>query len=410
MRMEILKRISRDANIPGFRPGKAPINLLMKRFRKDTDELTRERVLSDALKLMESEEKDRILLSYSAEEVNESDEGAYEVLFRVVYIPSFELPQYKGIKITKKSEDVTDEEVTAYIAAIAKGYAAYSKEERPATAEDCIVIDFVATVDGKSPSEACGSDLGAIDKGEDYKLERDDAALSVLFGALVGAVAGEERVHEFDLDDSFAIPELRGKHIVFNCKVKEVQSVQIPDVESEEFLRNNNVPDSATLRSTVRKIIEREKKGQNRYNQHQQVFEFIVSQVDFPLPQKMIDMQIDTIVKERNKLEQESKGKTEEEIGTEARQDAVKMLRFFYTACAIAKKEGISATEREIAVEITGMAINEGVKDFRKYFAEMEAGGRIERIRETVVVKKTLDFMVEHADVTLEEGEQQSQP
>ncbi len=391
-RKEILKRFARGARIPGFRPGKAPMSVIIKHFQKDADDVLLTRLSDESFELIHNLNSDVTLVNISKSEINVQEDGSYELFFHVSFVPPFDIPRYEDIEVSQGNCDVNEEEVTDFLRDVAQSEATYTEVDRPATAGDRVTFDFNSTVEGKTPSEFCGRDLDFVECHNDYALNLNDS--SVLSKGLVGAVVGEDRVIDFVPDENFHIPELRGKHVLYSCKIKKIQSIQVSNIESEAFVSAHNAPDRSTLRARIRAILETSKKRADLDAQRVQISDFIASHVNFPLPQQLIETQAEAVL-ERSRTSVPANEMTRDE----ARKEAVRILHTYFTLCTIAEKESLVATDHDLAQRITEMALSEGESNLKSFTRKLQGEGRLNIIRSTATVDKTLDFLLKKVRV-----------
>lgn len=393
-RKDILNRFARSARIPGFRPGKVPMSVIIRHFQKDTEDVLLSRLSKESADLINALDADVQIVNTPNPEINVQEDGAYELLFHVSFVPPFELPRYEGIEISQVDNDVDEEEVSNFLRNLAWSEVTYTEVDRPATMDDRVILDFKSTVEGKSLSEFCGRDVSSLDSRSDCGLNLKNAFLPPLAEGLVGAVAGEERVVGFEPDENFYIPELRGKHVVFTCKIKKIQSIQVPDIESKDFVSAHGAPDLPTLRSSIRTILEASKKRDNINAQKTQISNYIASHVDFPLPRQIVEAQMNAVLGGLHASET-----VDDATRDSAREEAVRILHTYFTLCAIAEKEGLLVTDNDLAQKVTEIALSEGEKNIKSFIRKLQEEGRMDAIRATTTVDKVLAFLLEKARV-----------
>ncbi|MGB1260382.1 MAG: trigger factor, partial [Akkermansiaceae bacterium] len=235
-REKIVQAFSKQAKIPGFRPGKTPLSVIEKRFGEDIKTELEDRLINNACgEALKTNEDLRVLDFKQPKEKNLSPDGSFSFTMPLILAPVFELPEYKEIEVKLPSSDATDEEVQREIDGILERYADYSDiEDRPLQAEDIAVIDFTSTLDGQPLEEAVGQPVGVLGGKEDYWVVlKEDAFLPGFAKQLEGAAKDDTRDVKCSVGEDFPLEALRGKELDFNVTVKGIKSQTLPELNDE---------------------------------------------------------------------------------------------------------------------------------------------------------------------------------
>ena len=403
MRKKLLARYGQSARVDGFRPGKVPASVLLKRFGKEIEELLKEQIAEDARQKMFEENEELRVLSFSDMEVKEVEGGAYEAHSELTILPAFELPEYEGIEVTEESTEVSDEEVQEALQKYAESSATREPVERPATAEDTVVIDFKTSVEGKPTAEYCGKQIGFMEGREDYLLSLTDTFVPELSAGLVGAAPGEHRDIIAKLADNFLVTELQGKEVQFACDVKQVLERRVPEITVELF--KDLVPGESLdeIREEVRKNMKASKEQINEASKANQITDYLADKLDFPLPDSLVESQTEEVLW-RKKMSEIRAGnfKTSEDsdsLRDEARKDAIRSLHVYFALQQIADKEKISVSSGEMTNEVIRRAERDGESDIKAYIRKLQREDRITGISTSLIVSKVMDQLVKKAKV-----------
>ena len=280
---EIDKRLgdlARNARIPGFRPGKAPVRVIARRFGRQVRGEVVGDIMQESLVDALNQEQLRPAAAPRIAPV-ETDSGAglsYTVTFDV--LPDITLPAFESIEIARPAASVVDEDVDRMLETMRGQRRAWNAVERAALPSDRVVVDFEGIVDGK-PLEQAGATEMPIQLDARRMVEGFEEGL-------VGASAGEDRTLNLVFPESY--PEhLGGKPVTFNVKIRRVEEPELPDVD-EAFAESFGVADGGVeaLRSEVRANMERELAEGMRAVLKQRVMDALLTNVEIDLPQSMV--------------------------------------------------------------------------------------------------------------------------
>ena len=408
MRKKLLTRYGQGVRVAGFRPGKAPANVLLKRYGKEIEESVKEQVADEAQRKVFEEDKDLRVLNFSEMEVQEAEGGAYEVHSELTLLPAFDLPEYEGIEVTQKSTDVSDEEVQEALQKYAESSATREPVERAATAEDTVVMDFKTSVEGKPTAAYCGKPVGFMEGRENYRFSLTDSFVPGLSAGLVGAAPGEHRDITAKLSDTFPIAELQGKEMQFACDVKQVLERRVPEITAELFEAVMPGKSLDDVRAETRKNIKAAKEHMNETSKADQITNKLADQLDFPLPDSLVDRETESALQRKVYAAMQAgnfeASKNPDSMREEARKEAARSLRVYFALQEIAVKENISVSDYELMAEVTRMAQRDRESNIKAYIRKLQKQGRIMGIRLSLLTSKVMELLAKKAKVT-EAGE-----
>ena len=353
-------------NIPGFRKGKAPMNIVEKYYGKEI-------FYEDAFNEVVPEEFEQALKDNNIEAVSRPDidikqigKGQDLIFTAVVQTkPEAELGKYKGIEIKKIEYNVTDHDIEHELGHMQeKNSRLVSIDDRPVENGDITIIDFEGSVDGVP------FDGG---KAEGHELEIGSGSFIPGFeDQIVGMKIDEEKDINVKFPEEYFSKDLAGKDAVFKVKLHEIKKKELPELD-DEFAKDVSEFDTLKeLKDSIKEKLETQNNERAKYETQDAVIKAVSENTKLDIPSGMIELEIDNMLKDIEtrlsyqglKLEQYFKmmGQTEEEVRKEYEPQAIEGIKSRLTLEAIIKKEKIEATDEEIDAKIKEMAENYGKK------------------------------------------------
>jgi trigger factor len=415
-RKNIVKSFGSQAKIPGFRPGKTPNSVVEKRFAKDIREELESRLISAACsEAMKNDEELKVLNFKNPESLTHADDGSFSFVMPIILAPSFELPDYKGIEVKSPAVEATDEELQQELDGIAERYADYTDiEDRVLQANDIAIIDFTSTLDGKPLEEAIEKPAGILAGKEDYWVQiKEEAFLPGFSKQLEGAAAGDQRQVTCSVGDDFPIEELHGKELLFDVTVKGIKEQKLPELddafvaETLQFGKDKTIDD---LKELISEQITQQKKQKAEESTVNQIVEHLLAKVDFPLPEEMIAAEAQGSADDMVARGAQA-GLSDEEIAAQqagiiatAQIQARNNLKTNFILQEMAQAEGIDVNEAEVLQRINAMA-GQLKKSPKVLIKELQRSGRISSLKNSILIGKAIDFLVDNAKVEEVEAE-----
>ncbi len=412
LKADITKSYSKNAQVPGFRPSKAPLNLIAKRYASAIEEELESQLLEDVQKKTLAENEKLMVLDFQDVKSNFTDEGTFTVEATLTIIPEFELPEYKGLAVTIPTTEVSDSEVDETLQKYAESSAKHEPVERAAEMDkgDICVINFTTSIDGQKLSEACGKDVGFMDGREGHWVEMaEDRFMPGLAEGLVGASAGDSREIMITLKEDFPLSDIASKEVLFTCEVVEVREKQVPEVNEELFAAALPGKSLAEIKEIVRENMTQGKVESNDEAKIDQVTEQIADNLTFALPDALVERELDNTV-QRKMYEAMQSGNYDvmnkvDELREATREETKRNLRVYFAIQLIAQRESIVATDNEVYGQIAQMAAKEEEKNLRTYMRKLVKENRITGIRQSIITSKVLELITRNAEVTIKQDD-----
>lgn len=393
------------AAIRGFRPGKAPLAVVEKRYAKDIEEEVRRRIVPEAFREAVRSKKLNIVHVPGVEDVREAQKGATFSFSAVVDLaPEFRLPEYKGIAVKKTDATVTEGDVEAVLERLRDQRADYRPVEREVRQDDYVVISYTGSCEGQ-PIEELVPQVPQLGRQEKFWIWIKDDIFLPGFGAqLVGARAGESRTVTVDFPADFAQEALRGKKGVYETTVEEVREKVLPALD-EAFAQEVAHCGLEELKARLRANIEADKAQRARADHLRQIFEHLRSKADFDLPESSVQSETQRalidIVRENQMrgIPEQMLEEKKEDIFNAAQTSARDRVKLAFIIGKIAEAEKIEVTADELNQEILRLAEESGlsVEKFVKRVRDNDSLGDIE---EAVLRRKTVEFLLQSAVIS----------
>ncbi len=270
------QKIAQQINIPGFRKGKVPPQIIERQFPG----AAREEALNDILgtKYVEALQANDLtpLAQPDVEVVKYDDEGPLEFTAEVDIKPEITLPSTDGLEASVDDLEVTDEDVTEQVGALRGRFGTLIDVERPAQEGDFVVIDLKATKDGETVE-------GAEIAGFSYEVGRG-GMIDGLDDALTGVSAGEEKVFTSQLVNG----DLVGEDVEVAVTVNQVQEQELPELDDDFAQMASEFDTFAELQDDVRERLTRGKRLEQAAAARDAVLEALLEKVEVPLPESLV--------------------------------------------------------------------------------------------------------------------------
>jgi trigger factor len=400
----VVAKIGRQAKLPGFRAGKVPQAMLLSRYDKEIKAEVLEQLLNEGYRGMIAQEKLEVA---SSPEVKEMESLVFELgqpfMFQVAceYAPSFDLPEYKGLHLSRESAAVNEEQVDEAVTSWLESRQTFVKLDRPAQQQDMLQVSYRAELpEGLELPEKAEYLVKAENS---WLVLREPEMLPGVMTALVGVNAGDEKDLTLQFPADYREEALAGKSLPYHFSIKEVHGMQVPEL-TEELAKEVGTEGIDDLRSKMKEQLEEQMKRTQEAQLRQQATTTLLSGFDFPLPPTQLKQEKEAILK-RYYDEEVRQGKNPDELrdmsqemATRAEEEAVSNLRRHFVLDAIAKAENITVSNNEISSMVSYFARYERVSP-KVMFKRMQENGQIPSLMENLTVNKVIDKLIEWADI-----------
>ena len=387
-------------NIPGFRKGKAPMQIVEKYYGKEIfyedafNEVAGE-ALEEAVK-----ENNLEIVSRPDIEVTQIEKGK-DLIFEAIMQtkPEAELGKYKGIEIKKIEYNVSDEDIEHELGHMQEHNSRMiSIEDRPVESGDIATIDFEGFVDGKAFE-------GGKAEGHDLEIG-SNTFIPGFEDQVIGMKIDEEKDIKVTFPKEYFSKDLAGKEAIFKVKVHEIKKKELPELD-DEFAKD--VSEFDTLKELKEDIKAKQQKQNDekaKYETQDAVIKAVCENIKVEIPSGMVEMEIDNMLKDIEqrlsyqglKLEQylQMMGKKEEDMRKEYEPQAIEGIKSRLALEAVIKAEKIEASDKEIDEKIKEMAKNYGKENDEEFMKNENVRNYI---KQGIESEKAIDFLVENAKI-----------
>lgn len=281
-----LGEIGRTINLPGFRPGKVPMQILRKRFGSSVLGEVLESTIQGSSAEAIREHNLRPALPPKVDIVSFSEGTDLEYKMALEVLPDIPEPRFADVSIERLVVEVPDEDVDRAIERIAEQQRKSEAVDRPAESGDVIVAD----VEGRAGEQEIP---GA--NGKDRQIALGSGNFITGFEEqLIGATTGERRTVRVTFPEDYGVAEFAGKEAVFTVDVKEVRQ-RLPIVMDDDLGRAVGLESLAELRQEVQQQMQRDYNAASRLRLKRALLDRLAETHDFPVPPGMVEMELDSI-------------------------------------------------------------------------------------------------------------------
>ena len=396
-------------NIPGFRKGKAPMNIVEKYYGAQI-------FYEDAFNEVATEAYDEALeankidaVSRPVVDIKQMEKGKDVIFTAVVQTkPEVELGKYKGIEIPKVEYKVEEKDIEHELGHMQEHNSRLiTVDNRALENGDIATIDFEGFVDGVA------FDGG---KAEGHELEIGSGSFIPGFeDQLVGMKIDEEREIKVTFPKEYFSKDLAGKEAMFKVKLHEIKRKELPELD-DEFAKDVSEFDTlAELKASIKEKIEKNNEQRQKYETEDLAIKAVCEDVKVDIPSGMVEFEVENMMKDfeqrlsyqRLNLDQYLKmiGKTEEEMKKEYEPQAIEAIKSRLVLEAIIKAEKIEASEDEIKAKMEEMA-----KNYGKKVEEISENENLKKyLKEGIESEKALEFIVSNAKFTAKKAEKKAE-
>ena len=400
IREDAVDELADKAQVPGFRIGKAPRELLLKRFKEEISSDIKQKVLMSSLDQLSDDNSIQPITepTLDVESLSIPDSGDFCYEFEVEVRPDFDLPEYSGLSIDVAKGDVSEDEFAAHKEEYLASFGSRETTAEPAAEGDFVSCALTFTHDGKEIRKVANTSLQLR-----QTVKFQDASLDGFADLMAGVSAGDERSAKVTISMQSPIVEMRGEEVDVTIQVSEVQRLVLPTLDAE-FLERFGCDTPEELDEQLRASMERQIEYQQRQSAREQILKQIIESSDWELPESLVRKQTDNALR-REILEMSQAGFTREQIMTrenELRQNALEgtrqALKEHFVLDRVATEEEIDCSPADIEAELLTMSFQSG-ESVRRIRARLTKSGMIENLEAQLRERKAIDFLIDKATV-----------
>lgn len=351
------EKVSQEVKIEGFRPGKAPFEILKQKIGEMT-------ILEESAKIAINKTLEKVFTEHIKEEIIGQPQVDISKLapenplgYRVVVsvLPKIELGKYRGLNLKRKEVEISEEEMEKALGQLREMRAKEMIADKKVDEGDKVIVDINMYLD-KVPLEGGQSKDTAVIIGKDYLVPGFDKKL-------IGAKKGDRREFSLPYPKDYYQKNLAGKMVEFNVKIKEVYNRELPEL-NEEFAKILGSKSLTELKESFKENMKAEKVHEAEHKLESEIIEKIVKDTKFgELPEVLVNSEAQsmiaeleqTVVNQGGKFEDylNSISKSKDQLLLDLAPNALDRVKGALVIREVAKREKIQATEKEIDEKLT---------------------------------------------------------
>ncbi len=392
-------KLARNVKMPGFRPGKVPRKIFEAQYGIG---VITERAMEDLVpeKYAEAVEEHKLEpIARPQMELLPEEEGAPLRFKAVVTVrPQFDLKDYAGIEVTEQPTEAGDAELETALETLRRDAATLVPTDRAVQLGDTATLDYMGKIDEVAFD-------GGTATGEPTEI-LESRFIPGFASGIVGMKAGETKDITAHFPDDYSNTELAGKDAIFTITVHEVKEPEMPVLDDEFAKRVARLDSVDELKTDLRRRLTERVKENARRAQSQQILDRLLETHEVPLPAVLVERETEGLIDESKQYvsrfgttwEQylEQTGKTEADVRAEYATEAEKRVKTTLIVEAIAKAEGVQATQGDVEAELASLSAQYQQPPQR--ILEM-MGQNVGALVDGVVRTKTIDLLIDRAKV-----------
>lgn len=399
----VTKDFRREANLPGFRPGKAPRDMVLRKYEKEILEETKRKLISEAYRKAVEEQKLDVVSHPDIEEIQFGRGLPLQFAATIETAPEFELPEYKGLPIKREMQSVTDADMERAINLLRERQVSFTKVERPVQSADIAVVNYTGTCEGKPITELAPAAKGLTEQKHFWVEVGANSFIPGFGDQLIGAKAGDKRTVTVDFPADFVTPQLAGKKGSYEVEVVEVKEKVLPALD-EALAKAYGAESLEKLRAGVRSDLENELKFKQEKTLRSELVRALLGRINFDLPETAVAREtrnvVYDLVQENTKrgIPRQAIEQQKEQIYSAATHNAKERLKVQFLLQKIAEKEDIKVSQEEIAQRVHHLA---GMYQIPadKFLRDLQKRNGLIEVYDQIMNVKVIDFLQQNAKI-----------
>jgi trigger factor len=393
----------KQAQLPGFRPGKAPKHLIVSAYESRINEEVRKKLFGDSYNAATKQENLRVIATLNVEELGFGRGLPFSYAVTLEFVPEFALPTYKGLKAQRPAAQPTDADADRALNILREQQVKYNDVNRAVAAGDIAVVNYKGTLDGKPITDTAPSARGLTEKQNFWVLIQDDAFIPGFTAPLIGASAGDKRTIPLTLPADFVIKDLSGKSVVYEVEVVGVKEKILPEA-NDDFAKTYEAENMEKLMAGIRQDLKNELDFRARRAIRDQLLKALLDQVTIELPESVVANETRNVVynivneNQQRGVAKEIIEEKKDEIFANASASAKDRVKAAFILNRIAEQENIKADQKEMTQRIIALAQQNKVAP-EKMAKTLQERNAFPEIAQEIVTAKVLDLVELNAQI-----------
>jgi len=345
-RDRVVKSFSKEAELPGFRKGKVPADIVVERFSQEIKTETLKTLLPQAYSWAVSSEQLQPIGDPTFSDIR--DEEGQPIAFNVELevAPEIDISDYRGVEIPEPEVEIEKEEIEQVLGNMLDRFADYEEVERGGVKGDLVEIDYVMLDENGEEIEER--------KVEDYPVQLGtEQILSDIENGIIGLEPGKSVEIEVNYPENYKPDEFAGRKITYRCTVKKVKEKNLPPLDDEFASRvDEKFSSMEELREDIEKRLLEEKKSQAERKRREEAMDKLIDANPFDIPRSMVESYKEILKQNAEKRGQNVEG---EEIEKQLDDFSLRSIKRYYIIDYIANKEDVEVGDEEVEKEIEAL-------------------------------------------------------
>ena len=400
---DVAKEYQKHAALPGFRPGKAPKDMVLKRFEKEIEEEAKRKLMGDNYRAALKDHKLEVVGYPDIEEIQFGKGQAMQFAATIETAPEFELPNYRGLVAQREKRNVTEEDIDKALKLLADRVSNFNNVPREAKEGDVVVVNYTGTAEGKPLTELAPAAKGITEQKGFWVEVKPESFIPGFAMQLVGAKAGDQRTVNVDFPADFVTPELAGKKGAYEVEVVEVKEKMVPALD-DAFAKTYGAENIGALREGVRRDLQNELNTKQSGSVRGQLVKTLLDQVKVDLPESLVAQETRNVVyqivqeNQQRGVSKEAIDSQKDQIYAASNNTAKERVKASFVFQRIAEKEGIRVQPEEVNARIYALSQQYQMAP-DKFAKELEKRNGIQEIWSQLLNEKVIDFLQQNAKI-----------
>ena len=399
----ITKDYQKQAELPGFRPGKAPRALVEKKYGDDIKQEAKRRLIGDNYRRAIEDKKISVVGYPDIEEI-QFDRGQTLIFAATIETaPEFELPDYKGIPVKVETKSVTDADVERALDLLRGQQAKFDTVARELKSGDVAVVNYTGTSDGKPLTDFAPTARGLTEQKNFWVETAENTFIPGFAAQLLGANAGDKRTVNVDFPADFVAKELQGKKGVYEVEVVEVKEKVLPALD-DAFAKSFGAENLEKLKIGVRNDLENELKFSQAKAVRAQAVRGLLGRVNFDLPEAAVAAEtrhaVYDIVNQnaRRGIARELIEQEKDQIYNAAATNAKDRVKLAFIVSRIAEQEKVQVSQEDVLKRAQSLAMMNQVP-LEQFIKDLQKRNGVNELYEQVLHEKVLEIVEKNASI-----------
>jgi len=399
----VTKDFQKQASLPGFRPGKAPRAMVLKKYEPDIKTEVKRKLIGDSYRKALDEKKIAVIGYPDIEEIQFGRGQPLQFAATIETAPEFQLPEYKGLPAKREAKSVTVADVDRAIELLARQHTKFETVARELRLGDIAVVNYTGTCDGRPITDTAPTAKGLTEQKNFWVDAASDSFIPGFADQLIGAKAGDKRTVNVNFPADFVTKQLAGKKGVYEIEVVEVKEKVLPPID-DAFAKKYDAENLPKLREGVQRDLENELKYSQAKAVRGQIIRALLTATNFDLPETAVAHEtrnvVYDIVRENSQrgVARDLIEKQKDEIYSAATQSAKERVKLSFLIQRIAEKEGLQVSQDEVLKRVQSLAMAYQIP-LEKFLKDLQKRNGVRELYDQIAHEKVLAFLEQNAKI-----------